>query len=119
MGPVRIVGGEVRPLMRVETVDLMRVAFGAARWGGPLVVVPILPGSTISADRIQCCIPPHSAGVDCWVSTPLHVLNPDQSLTSWQAGDEGGVREHTIRGEAALDAWRVWCTAVGVTDVRR
>lgn len=109
--------------MRLRTVDLTRVAFGQAEWGGHVITIPILAGSVVYADRIRCRWSPDGTkptdGIDAFVSNPVHIKNLDGSLTIYevQAGDT--LRDDTLRDQDALAAWEAWCGGVGVTDVRR
>ena len=100
--------------MRVRTVKHARVAFGQCEWGGPLIVVPVLAGSTFYADRVRCA----SGPVDAYVSSPLHVKNADGSLTIYEVQGGDTITDDTLRDTAALDAWEAWCGGVGVTDAR-
>lgn len=111
-------------MMRVRCVEVMTCVFGQVEWGRHPITIPVLPGSTVYADRIRC----HPATdkdprlqhrVDAYVSTPLYVRNPDASLTVYEVQGGTLVTDDTLHGDAALAAWDAWLGGVGVTDAQR
>jgi hypothetical protein len=105
-------------MMRVRTVEHSRVAFGGVEWGYPEVVVPVLAGSVVFADRIRAAVAGWSLpdGMDAFVSNPLHVQNLDGSLTIYEVQGGGTLSDNTMRDPAALAAWNAWCGGIGVED---
>ncbi len=111
-------------MMRVRCVEVMTFVFGQAEWGGHSITIPVVPGSTVYADRIRCR--PATGKdwrlahqVDAYVSTPLYVRNPDASLTVYEVQGGDLVTDDTLCGDAALAAWDAWLGGVGATDAQR
>ncbi len=109
--------------MRVRCVDLTCFVFGQVEWGGHRIVVPVLPGSTVYADRVRCQPSPVDTRsgyrVHALVSSPMYVRNTDGSLTVYEVQGGNLVTDDTLRGDAALAAWDAWLGGVGVTDAQR
>jgi hypothetical protein len=109
--------------MRVRCVELTHFVFGQVEWGGHRIVVPVLPGSTVYADRVRCDPAPIPAlaadRVDAYVSSPMYVRNTDDSLTIYEVQGGNLITDDTLRGDAALAAWDTWLGGVGVTDAQR
>jgi len=61
----------------------------------PLVVVPVLAGSIVFADRVRCRAAGWSMpdGVEAYVSNPLHVKNLDGSLTIYEVQGGGTISD--------------------------
>jgi hypothetical protein len=110
-------------MMRVRCVEVTCFVFGQAEWGGHPITIPVLPGSTVYADRIRCHPatdqdPRLHSRVDAYVSTPLYVRNPDRSLTVYEVQGGDLVTDDTLRDDAALSAWEAWVDGVGATDAQ-
>ncbi len=106
--------------MRVRVVEQTQFAFGSALWGLPLLVVPVLPGSVVHADRIRCVrfdgrLP--EAGPAFYVTTPAYVEQPGGEVSIYHVTGGDSLVEDVLHGEAALAAWEVWQYGVGVSDV--
>jgi hypothetical protein len=101
---------------RVRVVTSTRFAFGSALWGGQLFAIPVLPGATVWADRIQCC--PDGGPVAFYVSSPAYVQEADGSLVTFEIGGDDRLVEQLIEGEGCAAAWAAWTEGHGVTDMR-
>ncbi len=112
-------GATVRVVLRFAAVKRVRCAstttfaFGQAEWGGAVIVVPVLPGSVVTADRIEA----RSDGpAPLLVSSPATVEHPNGTLTAFEVIGGNVVREDVLTGESAA-AWEVWLGGVGVVDL--
>jgi hypothetical protein len=100
-------------MYRVRCKRQALFAFGAAEWGvGDPVRMPLLPGSVVSADRIERQSP--GAAFDFYVSSPAYVEDPTGNLSIYSL-EVGVVREQV---SVDREAWDAWLGGVGVTELR-
>jgi hypothetical protein len=101
----------VESLMRVRVVDNVRFAFGQVEWGGPLLAVTVLAGSTVYSHKLRC-LPKDSNVAAFLVAEPVYVRGLDGSLVSYEVVEGNQVRESVLDPAT----WQAWFGAVGTTD---